>query len=69
MNPILILEASKQPYISVGRLYGGIKYNGTEYTYIPPHDAFLDVKFIKEYAKQKKEGKTWEQFIEYLKTL
>ena len=31
--PILILEGSKQPYLSVGRHYGGVKAFGYEYLF------------------------------------
>jgi hypothetical protein len=37
--PILILHGSQQPYLSIGRYYGGINVYGYDYIYIPPQDA------------------------------
>lgn len=67
-TPILILSASKQPYLSVGIYSGGIKFNGTEYIYIPTYDAYLEKKYLKEYNKHMKTG-TFESFIEYVKQI
>ena len=66
--PILILHASQQPYLSVGRHYGGVKAFGKEYVYIPTQDAFLDVKYLKEYKNHMKTG-SWESFVEYVKSI
>lgn len=66
--PILILHGSRQPYLSVGIHYGGIKAYGHEYFYMPPQDAFLRKDHVKTYNKHKKEGGTWESFIELIKT-
>lgn len=66
--PILILHASKQPYLSVGVFTGGVKFKGIEYLYLPPHDAFLQKKYVKEYRNHMKNG-TFESFIEYIKSI
>ena len=41
MKQIVIFEASKQPYIAIGRLYGGIDLEGVYYVYHPARDAFI----------------------------
>jgi hypothetical protein len=61
--PIVILEASKQPFLSIGTTYGGINTNGQDYTYIKPHDAFLRKDYLGEYNK----CKSWGEFIEKIK--
>ena len=61
-NTIIILEVSKQPYISIAKQYGGAKINGHEYTYHPAKDALIR----KDYAKKMK-GKTWDEFVEFVK--
>jgi hypothetical protein len=61
-KPIVILEGSKQPYISIGRHFGGIKIENIEYVYQPARDAFIR----KDWAKRTK-GKSWEQFLEEVK--
>jgi hypothetical protein len=61
-KPIVILEGSKQPYISIGRHFGGIKIENVEYVYQPARDAFIR----KDWAKRTK-GKSWEQFLEEVK--
>jgi hypothetical protein len=53
----VILNASQQPYISIGVRFGGIKINNTEYIY-------LDKKVAKFMMKR-----TWDEFLEYIKTL
>jgi len=67
--PILILQGSKQPYLSIGVHTGGINFQGKAYYYMPQQDAFLQADYMKEYNKQRKQGKTWEQFIEYVKSI
>jgi len=67
--PILILEGSKQPYLSIGRHYGGVKAWGYEYLYIQPQDAFLRKDYVKQYNKHKKAGHSWESFIEFVKSV
>ena len=37
--PIVVLEASKQPFLSIGTIYGAISFNGQKYTYIKAEDA------------------------------
>jgi hypothetical protein len=61
-KPIVILDGSKQPYISIGRHFGGIKIDNIEYVYQPARDAFIR----KDWAKRTK-GKSWEQFLEEVK--
>jgi hypothetical protein len=65
--PILILHGSRQPYLSIGRHYGGITAFGHEYIYIHIHDAFLRKDFVKKYNKHKKERGSWESFIDLIK--
>jgi hypothetical protein len=60
----VILNASQQPYISIGVRFGGIKINGTEYIYHEAKDAFIDKKVAKFMRKR-----TWDEFLEYVKTL
>ena len=60
----VILNASQQPYINLGVQYGGVKINGIEYVYNPVRDAFIDKKITKFMR-----GKTWEEFLEYIKSL
>jgi hypothetical protein len=62
MKAIVILEGSKQPYIAIGRHFGGIKIENVEYVYQPARDAFIR----KDWAKRTK-GKSWEQFLEEVK--
>lgn len=62
--PILILNASRQPYLSVGTRFGRIKYLGFEYLYIPTKDAFLRRDYVKKYNKHKKD---WDDFVEFIK--
>jgi len=52
--PILILNGSHQPYLSIGRHYGGVKLFKYEYVYIQPKDVFLRKDYVKHYNKQKK---------------
>jgi hypothetical protein len=63
--PIVIMEASKQPYLSIGTIYGAINFNGQKYTYIKAEDAFLRQDYLPEYNKCKK----WVDFIEKIKNL
>lgn len=65
--PIIILHGSRQPYLSIGVRYGGINAFGHEYIYLYPHDAFLRKDYVKKYIKHKKEGNSWESFIETIK--
>lgn len=67
--PILILQGSKQPYLSIGRHFGGVKSWGYEYLYMPPQDAFLRKDYVKKYNKHKKAGHSWEKFVEYVKSV
>ena len=67
--PILILEGSKKPYLSVGRHYGGVKVFGYEYLYIPIHDAFLRKDFVKKFNKHKKDGGDWNSLIDFMKSV
>jgi hypothetical protein len=68
-NPIVIMQASKQPYLSIGVRFGGVTVNGVKYIYLPPHDAYLDMKYVKMHNKFLKENKTWEDFIEHIKSI
>jgi hypothetical protein len=64
MQPIIILNASKQAYISIGIKFGGIKLNGVVYIYNPMKDAFIHSKYTKFMR-----GRTWEEFIDYIKSI
>ena len=67
--PILILQGSQQPYLSLGRHYGGVKAFGYEYVYMPIQDAFLRIDYVKKYNKHKKDGHNWESFIEFVRSV
>ena len=58
--PIIINEASKQPFLSIGTIYGAINTYGQDYTYIKSEDVFLRNDYLKEYKKFK-------NFIETIK--
>lgn len=64
---ILIFNASTQPYFNIGVKYGGIKYNGHEYVYLPPYDAFLRKDYAKKFTIHMKQKKGWENFVEIIK--
>jgi hypothetical protein len=66
-NTILILEGSKQPFISVSRYYGGFTMNGKTYIYMPLQDAFLRQDWVKKYTAHIKKGGNWNTFIELIK--
>lgn len=40
-NIDLILEASKQPYISIARLYGGFTSGSNTFIHVPKFDCFV----------------------------
>lgn len=61
-KPIVILEGSKQPYISLGCKFGGIKIENVEYIYQPARDAFIRKDWVK-----KTKGKSWQQFLDEVK--
>ena len=67
--PILILNGSKQPYLSIGIRYGGVKAFGYEYLYLQNQDAFLRNDFVKKFNKHKKDGGDWNSFIDYVKSV
>jgi hypothetical protein len=60
---IIILNISKTPYLNICTVYGGAKINGQEYVYHEAKDALIR----KDYTK-KMRGKSWEQFVEFVKT-
>ena len=62
IKAIVILEGSKQPYIAIGRHFGGINLDGVQYIYHPARDAFIRKDWVK-----KMKGKTREQFLEEVK--
>ena len=57
-SPILILDASNQPYLSLGRHFGGVKAFGSSYIYVAKEDAFVRDDWIKVYKKN-----SWEEFV------
>ena len=61
--PIIIDEASKQPFLSIGAIYGKINIFGQDYTYIKPEDVFLRNDYLKKVSK----FKTWDDFKENIK--
>lgn len=63
-QPILILHGSKQPYLSIGVMAGGMKFNGNEYLYLPERDAFLRKSSMKDFKAHCKKGGTWDSFVE-----
>lgn len=62
MKQIVIFEASKQPYIALGRHFNSIHLDGVDYVFHPAKDAFIR----KDWASKMK-GKRWEQFLEEVK--
>lgn len=40
-TPIVIMNASKQPIISIGAKFGKVWINGKQYVYFPDFDAFV----------------------------
>ena len=62
MNPILIYNVSRQPYISIARHYGGIKIQNVEYVYQPVKDVLIRKDWVK-----KTKGISWEKFVELVK--
>lgn len=62
--PIVILNASQLPYLSLGVKFGGVIAYGAKYTYIPETDAYVQSKYTSELKKRK-----WDNFIEYIKTI
>ena len=63
--PIIISEASKQPFLSIGAIYGKINVFGQDYTYIKVEDVFLRNDYLNKFNK----FKTWDDFRENIKQL
>jgi hypothetical protein len=63
--PIIISEASKQPFLSIGAIYGKINVFGQDYTYIKVEDVFLRNDYLNKVNK----FKTWDDFRENIKQL
>jgi len=61
--PILILEASSQPFLSLGRHFGGVKAYGISYKYVQKEDAFVREDWMKKYNSKK----SWEEFVQEVK--
>ena len=61
--PIIIAEASKQPFLSIGTIYGAINTYGQDYTYIKAEDSFLRKDYLADFNK----CKSWDDFIEKIK--
>lgn len=66
-TPIIILEASKQPYLSIGRFYGGMIYNGEEYAYFNEYDIFLRHDWVNKFKAHMKATRNYESFLEIVK--
>ena len=62
MNPILIYNVSRQPYISIARHFGGIKIQNVEYVYQPVKDVLIRKDWVK-----KTKGISWDKFVELVK--
>ena len=67
--PILILDGSRQPFLSLGCRFGGVKAFGHDYTYYPERDFFLRKDYVKVFKKHNKEGGSWEDFVEKIKAV
>ena len=67
--PILILNASRQPYLSIGTHFGGIKAFGYEYIYLPIEDAFLRKDYVKKYNKHRKSKQDFKAFVDYVQSI
>jgi len=50
-SPKIILNASKQPYISSAIHFGGMKFNGYEYKYFDKNDVFVRKDYVLKYKK------------------
>lgn len=61
--PILIMDATNQPYLSLGRHFGGVKAFGSSYVYVAKEDAFVREDWMKVYNKKK----SWDDFVEEVK--
>ena len=60
---IVILNASQQPYLSIGCRMGGVIFQGKEYIYAPKNDAFIRKDFMPKYRKMK----NFDEFLELVK--
>jgi hypothetical protein len=61
-SPIVILQASQQPFLSIGVNYGGISVYGSRYKYVREHDAYVR----HDYVKKIKDYKTWQEFLDHV---
>lgn len=57
------MDASNQPYLSLGKHFGGVKAFGTSYTYVSKEDAFVRHDWLKKYNNKK----SWEEFLNEVK--
>jgi predicted transcriptional regulator len=64
--PIIIFHVSQQPFLSIGRHYGGIRVWGYEYIYYPDKDAYIRKDYEKIFNKMKK---NWDEFTKHVKTI
>lgn len=64
--PILIFNVTQQPFLSIGRHYGGVRAWGYEYHYYPDKDAYIRKDYVKLFNKLKK---NWELFTEEVKKI
>jgi hypothetical protein len=62
--PIVILNASKLPFLSIGVKFGGITTYGVKYNYILETDSYVQSLYMKELQSRK-----WDKFMEYIKTI
>lgn len=63
-TPIVIMNYSKQPFISLGVKFGKIWINGKEYVYLQEFDAFLRRDKIKNSRNSNKKSVSLTELIE-----
>jgi hypothetical protein len=65
--PIIIPYVSRLPYLSLGIRSGGIVYNGFQYYYFKEHDVYIRKDYQAKFKKHKKEGKSFDEFVNIIK--
>lgn len=68
-NATILFFGISRTQLSIARYYGGIKVNGTEYAYIPEHDALIRHDYLKALKKHLKARKSFAEFVEEIKAL
>lgn len=67
--PIIILRASKQPYLSIGVRFGGVKAFNAEYKYFLNNDVFVRKDYASKYNQHLKQGNSFRSFVELVKSI